>query len=81
MQHFDRITRDVKIQNGQPCLAGTRLTVRRVVSIVAEYPDRDELLREFPELDDDGIRQCLYFAAAMIADEEVELDVLAAAGA
>jgi uncharacterized protein (DUF433 family) len=54
--------------NGQPCLKGTRLTVRRVVELVALYPDRTELKREFPELDDEGIWQALGFAAARLDD-------------
>jgi uncharacterized protein (DUF433 family) len=40
-----------------------RLTVRRVVEAAALYPDRKELKREYPELEDDDIRQALQFAA------------------
>jgi uncharacterized protein (DUF433 family) len=65
---FDRITIDPAIQNGQPCIRGQRLTVRRVVEAVSLYPDRAELQRQFPELDDEDIRQALAFAAANLAD-------------
>jgi uncharacterized protein (DUF433 family) len=50
--------------NGQPCIRGLRLTIRRVVEAVATYPDRAELHREFPELEEEDIRQALAFAAA-----------------
>ena len=61
---FDRITVDPGRVGGQPTIRGMRLTVRRVVEIVALYPDRAELRREFPEIDDEDIRQALAFAAA-----------------
>ena len=44
---FDRITTHPDILNGQPCLRGTRLTVRRIVEAVALYPDRAELKAEY----------------------------------
>lgn len=59
--------------NGQPCVRGMRLTVRRVVSAVAAYPDRAELLRNYPDLDDEDVRQALEFAAASLGDEVTEM--------
>ena len=66
---FDRITLDPNRMNGQPCIRGMRLTVRRVVEAVALYPDRTELKREYPELEDDDIRQALEFAASSLDDQ------------
>jgi len=43
VQSFDRITWDPNQMNGQPCIRGMRLTVRRVVEAVAIYPNRDDL--------------------------------------
>ena len=60
---FKRITTDPEIVNGQPCIRGMRLTVRRVVESVGLYPDRAELKAEYPELEDEDIRQALEFAA------------------
>jgi len=70
---FDRITQDPGKLNGQPCIRHMRLTVRRVVEAVALYPDRDELRQEYPELEDEHIRQALEYAAAHLEDEVVEL--------
>jgi uncharacterized protein (DUF433 family) len=64
MTSFDRITNNPAILNGQPCIRGMRLTVRRVLEALASYPDRDELRAEYPELEDEDIRQALEFAAA-----------------
>ena len=70
---FDRITCDPNRMNGQPCVRDLRLTVRRVVEAVAAYPDRGELRREYPELEDEDIRQALEYAAANLADETLRL--------
>lgn len=70
---LDRITVDPKIMNGQPCIRGMRLTVRRVVEAVALYPDREELKAEYPELEDEDIRQALEFAANNLDDQVITL--------
>jgi len=69
MKNFDRITIDQARMNGQPCVRDLRLTVRRVVEACALYPDRAELKQEYPELEDEDIRQALAFAAANLPDE------------
>ena len=74
MQRFDRITWNSNQMNGQPCIRGMRLTVRRVVEAVALYPDRDDLLRNYPELEPEDIRQALAFAAANLEDSAAESD-------
>ena len=65
---FDRITVDPHEMNGQPCIRGMRLTVRRVVEAVSLYPNREEFFREYPELNEDDVRQALEFAAASLED-------------
>ncbi len=76
MSAFDRITINPAQMNGQPCIRGMRLTVKRVVKIVALYPDRNELRREFPELEDEDIQQALNYAAAAVDDRVEELPPL-----
>ena len=71
---FDRISSDPALMNGQPCIRGMRLTVRRVVAAVALYPDRAELKREYPELEDEDIRQALEYAADNLDDRIILLD-------
>ena len=73
MTTFDRITFDPAKLNGQPCIRGMRLTVRRVLEALATYPDREQLRAEYPELEDEDIRQALEFAAANLDDKVVEL--------
>ena len=73
MRSFDRITSDPSRLNGQPCIRGSRLTVRRVLDALATYADRQELQHEYPELDDDDIRQALAYAASVLDDAVIEL--------
>lgn len=55
-------------QRPQPCIRGMRMTVRRVVEAVSLYPDRAEFFKEYPELNEDDVRQALEFAAANLED-------------
>jgi uncharacterized protein (DUF433 family) len=68
MERFDRITWNPNQMNGQPCIRGMRLTVRRVVEAVSLYPNRDDLFRSYPELEPEDVTQALEFAAANLED-------------
>ena len=65
---LDRITINPTQMNGQPCIRNLRLTVRRVLELLAIYLDRNELRREYPELEDEDIRQSLAYAASYLED-------------
>jgi uncharacterized protein (DUF433 family) len=64
MEKLDRITWNPSQMNGQPCIRGMRLTVRRVVEAVSIYPNREDLFRNYPELEPEDVRQALAFVAA-----------------
>jgi uncharacterized protein (DUF433 family) len=72
MALFDRITWNPNQMNGQPCIRAMRLTVRRVVEAVSIYPNRDDLFRNYPELEPEDVRQALAFAAASLEDSATE---------
>jgi uncharacterized protein (DUF433 family) len=74
MRRFDRITWNPRQMNGQLCIRGMRLTVRRVVEAVALYPNRDDLLGNYPELEPEDVRQALAFADANLEDTAAETD-------
>jgi len=59
---LDRVTIDPARMNGQPCIRNMRLTIRRVVELAAAYPNSEELRQEYPELEDEDIRQALLYA-------------------
>ena len=60
---FDRITVEPGKMGGSPCIRGMRLTVRRVLEILATYPDRRDLFEEYPDLEEEDLQQALAFAA------------------
>lgn len=70
---FDRITIEPGKMNGQPCIRGLRLTVRRVLEALSTYASREELRADYPELDEEDIRQAIAYAAAMMGEEIVEM--------
>jgi uncharacterized protein (DUF433 family) len=70
---LNRITSNPARMNGQPSIRNLRLTVRRVIELLATYPDRKELRLEFPELEDEDIQQALIFASSYLDDRIVEL--------
>lgn len=70
---LDRITTNPKRMNGQPCIRNLRLTVRRVIELLATYPNREELHQEFPELEEEDIQQALIFVSSYLDDRIIEL--------
>jgi uncharacterized protein (DUF433 family) len=60
---LDRITANPGRLNGPPCIRDLRLNVKRVVELAALSPNRDDLRREFPEIEDEDIEQGLQFTA------------------
>ncbi len=61
---LDRITIYPGKMNGQPCIRGLRITVKGLLLALAEYPDRDDFRRAYPDVEDEDIRQALAYAAA-----------------
>ena len=74
-RQLDRITVNPTTMSGQPCIRGLRFTVRRVVQAVALYPDRNELKREYPALEDEDIAQALNYATRSLDDQILRLEL------
>jgi uncharacterized protein (DUF433 family) len=70
---IDRITVDPAKMNGQPCVRNLRITVRRVLEIIELYPDRKELFENYPDLEEEDLRQVLSYARAQLPDTIAEL--------
>jgi uncharacterized protein (DUF433 family) len=54
-----------------------RITVRRVLELLATYPDRGALFAEYPFLEPEDIHQALRYAAAAVDDERFNFDRVA----
>ena len=67
---FDRITFDPLVMGGRACVRGMRMTVSLVVNLVANGMSTEDILREYPELEAEDIRQALQYASAL-ANEQI----------
>ena len=66
---FDRITFDPQIMGGRACIRGLRMTVSMVVNLVANGMTTEEILKEYPDLEPEDIRQALQYAASLAREE------------
>lgn len=48
---------------GKPIITGTRISVYDVLNWLANGMNKEEILKDFPELSDEHIQACLVFAA------------------
>lgn len=67
---FDRITFDPAVMGGRACIRGMRMTVSLVVNLVASGMSTEDIVREYPELEAEDVRQALQYASAL-ANEEI----------
>ena len=56
---YERISIDHRVMGGASCLAGTRIPVATVVSMIAEGMSVDRIIAEFPQLNADAVREAL----------------------
>ena len=66
---FDRITFDSAVMGGRACIRGMRITVSLIVNLVANGMRPEEIIREYPELDPEDIREALQYASALTNEE------------
>ena len=59
----ERITIDPDMRSGQPCVRGMRITVKDVLEYLAGGMSRQEILEDFPYLENEDITACLDYAA------------------
>jgi uncharacterized protein (DUF433 family) len=69
---FDRITFDPQVMGGRACIRGMRVTVALVLNLVANGMTAEQILAEYPYLEEKDIRQALQYAA-WLADESVQV--------
>ena len=71
MRDLKRITFDPEVMGGKPCIRGMRVTVGTVVGLVATGYSIPDILKAYPYLEADDIREALTYAAWRV--EEIEL--------
>lgn len=69
---FDRITIGLKICFGKPCIRGMRFTVSQVVDLRAANNSIEQIISDFPYLEEEDIHQALAYAAALVKGTEIQ---------
>lgn len=70
---FSRITVNPKQMGGVPCIRGLRIPVSVVVGMVADGMKDQEILKAYPDLEPDDIREALHYAAEAVRERELPL--------
>jgi len=63
MKKLDRITFDPNVMGGKPCIRGLRVTVGTIVGLVATGYTTADILKAYPYLEVEDIREALSYAA------------------
>jgi uncharacterized protein (DUF433 family) len=64
---MDRITINPDICNGKPTIRGMRITVKTILEYIAAGETTENILKAYPFLEEEDIKECLEFASK-IAD-------------
>jgi uncharacterized protein (DUF433 family) len=78
MTQFNRITFDPNLMGGRACIRGMRVTVALILNLVSNGMTAKEIVREYPYLEEEDVRQSLQYAA-WLADETVQVLEMTAA--
>jgi uncharacterized protein (DUF433 family) len=70
---FSRITVNPKQMDGVPCIRGLRIPVSVVVGMVADGMSEEGILRDYPDLEREDIREALRYAAEAVRERELPL--------
>ena len=69
MSNFGRITFDPNIMAGRACIRGMRIPVSLVVNLVGNGMTNDDILKEYPLLELEDIREAVRYAGCLAAEE------------
>ena len=71
MELFARISHDINIMGGKPCIKGTRVTVGMILAQLSGGQNIDELLDDFPYLSREDILSALEYGAWVVSSQEL----------
>jgi uncharacterized protein (DUF433 family) len=60
---LQRITVDPNICFGKPCIRGHRIWVALILDMLASGMEIDDILREYPQMEEADIRACIAYGA------------------
>ncbi|MCK9420294.1 MAG: DUF433 domain-containing protein [Nitrospirae bacterium] len=66
-----RITVNPKVMVGKPTVRGLRITVEQILKALAGGVTSEELLEDYPDLENEDIQAVLLYAAELAREERV----------
>ncbi len=70
---YTRITIEQNKMGGVPCIRGLRIPVATVVGMVSNGMSEDEILKAYPDLEREDIREALRYAAEAVRERAIPL--------
>ncbi len=70
---FNRITVNPNQMAGLPCIRGLRIPVATVVGMVADGMTEEDILKAYPDLEPEDLREALRYAAEAVRERELPL--------
>jgi len=68
---INRITIDPEVMSGQPCIRGLRIPVPLILRLLASGKTIFQILEDYPELEEEDIRQTLSFASWATSEKTI----------
>ena len=65
----NRITVDSQICSGKPSVIGKRISVQTILEFLSAGNTKEEILYQYPTLENDDIAACLRFAADLMSHQ------------
>ncbi len=75
MNELQRITFNQKVMGGKPCIRGLRVTVGAIVGLIASGHSFADILKSYPYLEEQDLREALAYAAWRVEEIEAPLVV------
>ena len=69
MREFKRITFNIEIMGGQACIRGMSIPLSLIINLVANGMSTDEIVKEYPDLEPDDIKESLQYASWLTREE------------
>ena len=70
---FTRITVRSDQMGGVPCIRGLRIPVATVVRMVANQMTEQEILKAYPDLEPEDIKEAMLFAAETVRERQLPI--------
>lgn len=75
MKNLERIVLDPAVMGGKPCIKGVRVTVGTIIGLLASGYSNEEILKMYPYLQIEDLKEALAYAAWRSEEIEVPLAI------